>query len=109
MRRLLGCAGIVCLLIAPELARAQTTAAPAAAGRSVGIGGELFYDFTQTTAPTTKDADGNTISPNAFNVSRARLDVSGHLSDRISFRIAPDVVRDTATTSALNGSLTFRL
>jgi len=111
MRRVVARAAVIGLLALPRLADAQATlpTAPAAGGRSVTIGGQLFYDFTLTTAPTTKDADGNTISPNAFNVTRAAVDVAGRLSDRVSFRITPDVARDTATSGSLNGSLTFRI
>jgi hypothetical protein len=72
------------------------------------VGGQLFYDFTRTSAPKTKDADGNTISASAFNVTRIAVDIRGRVSDRVSFRLTPDVARETGTTSALGGSLTFR-
>jgi hypothetical protein len=55
------------------------------------------------------DAAGNTISPNAFNVTRAYINVTGNISHRLAFRITPDVTRETGTGSSLNGSLTVRL
>src|SRR4051812_36702336 len=97
------------LLLVPGAAAAQTTGAAVpvvvTGDRSITLGGQLFYDFTVTTAPQTKDADGNTISPSAFNVTRAAIDVGGHVSSRVSFRITPDIARETGTSSSLTGSL----
>jgi hypothetical protein len=62
-----------------------------------------------TTAPKLVDADGNRVTGNGFNVSRAYINVTGNLSHIVAFRVTPDVARETGSGSSLNGSLTFRL
>jgi len=76
---------------------------------SVRVGGTLFADFTQTLAPTIVDAGGATVSPSAFNVSRAYINVTGQLNHRFAFRITPDIVRETGVGSSIAGSMTVRL
>lgn len=76
---------------------------------SIRIGATIFADYTVTQEPKATDADGNRITPNAFNVGRAYLNVTGNLSHRIAFRVTPDIVRESGAGSSLNGSLTFRL
>ncbi len=86
---------------------------------SIKVGVTIFSDYTYTDKPTAVDADGNTINPSAFNVSRAYINVTGNISHNVSFRVTPDVSRLTTTTSglgagekvstSLDGSLTFRL
>jgi len=66
----------------------------------VKIGTTIFADYTQTDAAT---------PPDAFNVSRAYINIMGNLNDRISFRVTPDVARETGSGSSLSGSQTFRL
>lgn len=75
----------------------------------VKTGGTIFADYTYTDEPTSKDADGKTINASAFNVTRAYLNVTGNLTDDISFRITPDISREAGTGSSLSGSYTFRL
>jgi hypothetical protein len=53
--------------------------------------------------------DGNSIHPNAFNVSRAYINITGNISHLVAFRVTPDVVRETNTASATNGSLVLRI
>lgn len=77
--------------------------------QALKFGAVIFYDWTRTLAPTSTDAAGNLISPNAFNVARAYINVTGNISHRVAFRITPDVTRETGTGSSLNGSLTVRL
>src|SRR5262249_22669892 len=85
---------------------------------SVKVGGTIFADYTYQLLPTGKDADGNIDHPNAFNISRAYINVTGNISHLISFRITPDVVRVGTITGAdgkpvslpgLSGTLTYRL
>lgn len=76
---------------------------------SVKIGGTMFMDYTYTDSPKSTDANGNSINPNAFNISRAYINVTGQLHHLVSFRITPDITRDTDTTGALSGSLIVRL
>jgi hypothetical protein len=75
----------------------------------VRVGATLFLDYTVTAQPKVTDADGNSVTGNAFNVGRAYINVTGNISHIVAFRVTPDVVRETGTGSALNGSLTVRL
>ncbi len=93
-------------------ATAQTAAAPTAASvdtPSFKIGSTIFADYTYQSAPVSKDSDGNSIHPSSFNVSRAYINVTGQLNHFISFRVTPDITRETGSGSSLNGSQTFRL
>lgn len=76
---------------------------------SIRVGTTIFTDYTVTRAPRTTDADGNEIMANAFNVTRAYLNVTGNVSRLVAFRLTPDVVRETGSGSSASGSLTFRL
>jgi hypothetical protein len=64
---------------------------------SFKVGATIFADYTLQTAP------------DAFNVGRAYINVTGNLNKRISFRITPDVVRESGSGSSLAGSQQFRL
>lgn len=76
---------------------------------SFKIGATIFSDWTYVESPTSKDADGNVIHANSFNVSRAYINVTGNLNHMIAFRITPDIARETGSGSSLSGSQTFRL
>jgi hypothetical protein len=76
---------------------------------SIRVGVTLFLDYTAQTEPKTTDADGNQVTPNAFNVGRSYINVNGQISHVVGFRVTPDIARETGTGSALNGSYTFRL
>src|SRR5258707_5680235 len=73
------------------------------------IGATIFADYTYQDSPQTKDADGNTIHPSQFQVTRAYINVTGNLNHWIYFRITPDVSRETSATASLSGSQLFRL
>ena len=110
--RVLMTAGVVVTALAAP-AFAQVT--PAAGGTppddtpSVKVGVTIYTDYTYIDEPTVKDADGNAIHSNAFNVGRAYINVTGNLSHWVAFRVTPDVTRESGTGSSLSGSLTFRL
>src|SRR4051794_35314053 len=92
-------------------ASAQTPAAPPAPSPdtpSIRVGATLFADYTYTVSPDATDVDGNVISPSAFNVTRSYINVTGNISHLIAFRLTPDIVRETAPGTTLDGSLTFR-
>ena len=74
--------------------------AAAAQTPDLKIGTTIFADYTHTDAAT---------QPDAFSVSRAYINVAGNLNHRISFRVTPDVARETGSGSSLSGSQTFRL
>jgi hypothetical protein len=76
---------------------------------SIKIGAVIFTDYTVQQQPKVKDADGNDVTLNSFNVGRAYLNVTGNISHNIAFRITPDITRESGTGSSLNGSYTFRL
>ncbi len=103
----------LCVAALAPAARAQVTPAagytPPDDTPSIKVGTTIFTDFTYTQKPQSKDADGNTINPSAFNVSRAYINVTGNISHIVAFRVTPDVVRETNTASATNGSLVFRI
>ncbi|HMD34469.1 MAG TPA: porin [Vicinamibacterales bacterium] len=82
---------------------------------SIKVGATLYMDYTFQTNPTATDADGNTISPNAFNVARSYINITGNLSHIVAFRITPDVVRESGLVTLATGntisndSLVFRI
>jgi hypothetical protein len=53
--------------------------------------------------------DGNRITPNAFNIARSYLNVTGQISRVVAFRVTPDIARESGAGSSLSGSYTFRL
>jgi len=68
---------------------------------NVRVGGLLYADFTQTIAPTIVDAGGAVVSPTAFNVTRAYVNVTGQLNHLFAFRITPDIARETGSGNSL--------
>jgi hypothetical protein len=96
----------------PSAALAQVTPAagyvPPDDTPAIKVGATFFGDYTALTTPKIKDADGNEVTSNAFNVGRAYINITGNISHNIAFRITPDIARESGT-NALNGSLTFRL
>jgi hypothetical protein len=75
----------------------------------INVGATIFADYTYQDSPKVKDADGNTINPSAFNITRGYINITGNLNHYLAFRLTPDVARETGTGSSLNGSLDFRL
>ena len=114
-------------LLSPGSVSAQVTPAsgytPPDDTPSIKIGTTIFTGYTYQDEPTTLDADGNTINPSSWDVTRAYINVTGNISHRVSFRVTPDVTRmstttkttglgvgETVTTStSADGSLIFRL
>lgn len=76
---------------------------------SIKIGAVIFADYTYQQKPEARDADGNEIRPNSFNVARSYINVTGNISHIVGFRVTPDVTRESGTGSSLSGSMTFRL
>jgi hypothetical protein len=93
--------------------RAQVTAAagyvPPDDNPSIRIGATIYTDYTLTQKPKIKDADGDSVSLSAFNVSRAYININGNISHLMAFRITPDVSRETGAGASLAGSLEFRI
>ena len=76
---------------------------------AIKVGVVIFTDYTVQQQPKSKDTDGNEITPSAFQVGRAYINVTGNISHTVLFRVTPDVTRETGAGSSLNGSYTFRL
>lgn len=76
---------------------------------SFKVGGTIFADYTSVDSPESKDANGKPYNPTSFNVSRAYINLTGNMSHRISYRITPDIARETGSGSSLSGSQTYRL
>lgn len=76
---------------------------------SIKVGVLIFADYTVQQQPKVKDADTNAITLTAFQIGRSYINVTGHISHSISFRVTPDIVRDADAASSLDGSYTFRL
>ncbi len=127
LRRAFPCLALSGALLAASAASAQVT--PAAASTppddtpKINLGVTIFADYTYNDAPTAKDADGNTVNKNEFEIRRAYINVTGQLNHLISFRVTPDIASRFATSTTANlpggssvaastnydGSLTFRL
>jgi hypothetical protein len=93
---------------------AQTPSPPAGTTKSedapaIRLGATIFTDYTVTHEPDATDVDGNRITPNAFNIARSYINVTGQISRLVAFRVTPDIARETGTGSSLAGSYTFRL
>ncbi len=106
----LGFGGVVSAQITPAAASTPPDDTP-----SIRVGVTLYTDYTYTLNPESKDADGNTINPSAFNVSRSYINVTGNISHLIAFRITPDVTRESGLvtlgpgSTISNDSLVFRI
>jgi hypothetical protein len=103
---------MACLVMAAS-ARAQVTPAagytPPDDTPSIRVGATIFADYTVQQKPSVKDAAGNDVQLNSFNVARSYINITGNISHIIAFRITPDITRESGVGSSLNGSLTFRL
>jgi hypothetical protein len=109
----------VLAFLVPGVAVAQVTPAagytPPDDTPSIRLGVTLYADYTYQQNPQSKDADGNTINPSAFNVTRSYINVLGQISHLISFRITPDVTRESGLITLVspntitNDSLVFRI
>jgi Phosphate-selective porin O and P len=82
---------------------------------SIRVGVTLFPLYTYQTTPTATDADGNVINRSSFDVARAYINITGQISHLISFRITPDITRESglltlgAGSSVSSDSLVYRV
>src|SRR5215831_18829184 len=67
---------------------------------AIRVGATIFTDYTVQQTPKIKDADGNEVTSNAFNVGRAYINITGNINHNIAFRITPDITRETETLPA---------
>ncbi len=116
MNRLLTRSSRVALALAtlgiPAAAVAQVTPAagytPPDDTPAIKVGVTFFGDYTVQQSPKIKDADGNEVTFNGFNVGRTYINITGNISHTIAFRITPDITRETGS-DALNGSYVYRV
>lgn len=90
-------------------AAAQTPATPANDAPSIRVGAQVFLDYTVQEQPRTGDSDGNSVTLSQFALGRSYINFLGTISKTISFRVTPDVTRETGVASTLSGSYVFRL
>src|SRR5436190_11466637 len=79
---------------------------------SIKVGATIFADYTVQQTPRIKDADGNEVTSNAFNVGRTYINITGNISHNIAFRITPDITREAESSTAgtsIAGNYVFRL
>jgi len=109
--RLAATALVLAFVAAARPAAAQAAAPPAATPDAprIDLGTEIFTGYSFVQSPKTTDAANNVISPNAFDVGRAYVDVAGQVSRAVAFRVTEDITREGDTTSSLSGSLAYRL
>jgi len=111
-RRLLGAAAVATLAWTVPCSAQVTPAAgytPPDDTPSIRVGTTIFTDYTVQTDPKVKDADGNSVTSNSFNVTRSYINVTGNINHYIAFRITPDITRETDPGSSIDGSYVFRL
>lgn len=93
-------------------ALAQTASSPSPSPPSppqIKIGSTIFADATQILEPSAVDTAGETYRPNAFNVTRAYVNVTGSFNPVFSFRVTTDIAREQSTGDSLDGSYLVRL
>jgi hypothetical protein len=82
---------------------------------SIKVGATIYMDYTYQQDPQVTDADGNTINPTSFNVTRSYINITGNISHIVAFRITPDVTRESGLvtlgpgSTISNDSLVFRI
>jgi hypothetical protein len=67
------------------------------------VGVTIFADYTYQDQPKVTDADKNSISASTFEVRRAYINVTGNISDWVSYRVTPDIAARFTTTTTATG------
>jgi hypothetical protein len=75
----------------------------------INVGVTIFANYSYQDVPLVTDSGGNKIHQNSFDVTRSYINVTGSLSHWFSFRITPDITKETGSGSSIAGSQTFRL
>jgi len=95
-------------IVASRSASAQITPAagyvPADDTPSIRVGMTLFPVYTFQTDPKITDADGHTVSKNAFDIARSYINITGNISHIVAFRITPDITRESGLLTLASGS-----
>jgi hypothetical protein len=110
---LVACATAGFLLAGVHAGSAQVTPAegyiPPDDTPKINVGVTLFANYSYQDVPLVTDSGGVKIHQNSFDVTRAYINVTGSLSHWFSFRITPDVTKETGSGSSVAGSQTFRI
>src|ERR1700693_2650892 len=110
---LLACAMAGFLLAGVPAGSAQVTPAagytPPDDTPKINVGVTIFANYSYQDVPLVTDSGGNKIHQNSFDVTRAYINVPGSRSHWFSFRITPDITKETGSGSSVAGSQTFRL
>ncbi len=70
----------------------------------IRVGMTLFPTYAFQRDPKITDADGNSVSKNAFDITRAYINITGNISHLVAFRITPDITRESGLFNAATGS-----
>jgi len=100
---------VFCMAATPAQAQEAAASPPQADAAAIRVGVTIFADYTVQQEPRGRDVDGNDITPNMFNIGRAYVNVTGTVSNRVAFRVTPDIVRETGAGSSVAGSYVIRL
>jgi hypothetical protein len=82
---------------------------------SIRFGMTLFPAYVFQTEPEITDADGNSVNRNGFDVLRAYINITGNISHLVSYRLTPDITRQSGLLTLAPGntvssdSLVFRI
>lgn len=97
------------LVALPGVAAAQTPVATPTTPESTRVGVTIFADYSLTESPKVTDANGKPVTSSAFNLTRSYINLTGQITPRISFRLTPDMVKNTDSNSSLSGNLVVRI
>jgi hypothetical protein len=78
------------------------------------VGVTIFADYTYQDAPSITDTDKNSVHLSNFEARRAYINVTGNISDWVSYRVTPDVAArlvtsGTGASTNVDGSALYRL
>jgi len=82
---------------------------------TIRLGLTLWPQWVEQTNPNVTDAAGNSVNRSSFDVGRAYINITGNLHHLVSFRLTPDIARESSLltlppgASVPNDSLIFRI
>jgi hypothetical protein len=76
---------------------------------SIRVGITLYPNYTYQDQPKVTDVNGNQVSLNTFDVTRAYLNFTGQLHHLVGFRITPDITRANSAGANINNNLVYRI
>jgi len=82
---------------------------------SIRVGLTLWPQYVLQTEPNITDAAGDSVNRSAFDVGRAYINITGNLHHLVSYRLTPDITRESSLlnlapgSTVSNDSLVFRI